>query len=604
MDKHFQACAVCTSTCFKEHGSEQPRTYSRPPCFLLPKIDVWKDWTPIPKDFVDAHGDALRGMARIVDSNGKEWTVEIGGSGKHLGFEGGWKNFLANMNLKRGEQMLFALVCSRLLFVQVFNTLGVEVVPPAPVVAAAAPATGKRKRPEVKAELMSDDESDDDDDDGSSDSDMSEYEASKSDAEDVSESDADASPRVVDEELDVSKPRKRVKRKFTGPKAVTTAKPASYKKKVKEGVYIEPGSCTTTYESRRREVTKAELDRAMERAKALKTKFPSIPVHMMPSHVYRGFWLTIPGKFSKEFMPQGKLEVKLKDEHGFEWPATWIRSEKHTGLSGGWAAFSKDHRLEEGDVCVFEVVNSNVWTIVVHIFRVVEVESKPGARGGWEKTYNIVHGALMHQPGVAKKFKSRASTGVKNRTTSTGKKSSTVKSRRKALSESGSDGCDGDDDDVPLTKLYCPNSDVTSEEVDVKPKIISMGPIPKLAKVKQVKQEPGVAPVKRDCDLKPTMEDLKASLNQASSGITRASASVKPEPMDTSEPVGRMWHRVVKVVNKRQSPVSPTLLEILVNLGPRVICSSSSGSAKEDGNGNWWVPRSQFSPDCTHCYID
>lgn len=249
---------------------------------------------PIPKEFVDAHGDALRGPARILDANGKEWTVEIGGPGKFLGFKGGWKSFVANMSVKRGEQMMFALVSKSCFLVQVFNKLGVEVVPAAaPVVAAAAPATGKRKRPEVKAEPLSDDESDDDDDDGSSDSDMSEYEASKSDAGDVSESDADSSVKVVDEELEVSKPRKRVKRKFTGSKAVTSTKPASHKKKVKEGMYIEPGSCTTTYESRRREVTAAELNRTIERAKAFKTKFPSIPVHMMPSHVYRGFWLVI-----------------------------------------------------------------------------------------------------------------------------------------------------------------------------------------------------------------------------------------------------------------------------------------------------------------------
>jgi hypothetical protein len=55
--------------------------------------------------------------------------------------------------------------------------------------------------------------------------------------------------------------------------------------------------------------------------------------------------------------------------------------------------------LEEGDVCVFEVLDSNkdsvhqdCITIVVHIFRVVEIDLEPGTRGGWSEAYNLVHG--------------------------------------------------------------------------------------------------------------------------------------------------------------------------------------------------------------------
>jgi len=337
---------------------------------------------------------------------------------------------------------------------------------------------------------------------------------------------------------------------------------------------------------------------------------------------------TIPGKFSREFMPQEKTEVKLRDEHGFDWIATWISSDKHTGLSGGWAAFSKDHCLEEGDVCVFEVIDSVDWIISVHIFRVVEVKLKPGSHGGWEKTYNIVHGALMHQPGAAKKFRSRKSTALRRSSSkSTVKKSTTPKSssRKKVSEESDTDQSDQEDsdseeDDLPLTKLYKEkgSSDVTSEEVDVKPKILSMGPIPKITKVKQepvnlvkvkqepglrvkVKQEPGGVPVmsgvKREngihsADVKPSLEELRASLSQASSVTTEP--IVKPEPMNTC---GRKWHPIVRLLGKRQ-------IDFLVNLGPRVICNSTSCSASEDGNGNWWVPRSQFSSDMASCYID
>lgn len=248
---------------------------------------------------MEAHGETLRGTARILGANGKEWSVEIGGPGKLLGFKGGWKSFVASTSVKRGDQMLFSLISKGCFSVYMFNKLGAEVVPaPAPVAAASITSTGKRKRQEIKPEPVSDDESDDEDDDGensSDDSDMSEYEATRSGAESPSESDT---PKLDDEETQLLKPRKRVKRKFTGSKEVTSTKPTSHKKKVrannsKEPGYIEPGSCTTTYESRRREVTRAELDRTVELARALKTEFPSIPITMMPSHVYRGFWLVI-----------------------------------------------------------------------------------------------------------------------------------------------------------------------------------------------------------------------------------------------------------------------------------------------------------------------
>ena len=56
-------------------------------------------------------------------------------------------------------------------------------------------------------------------------------------------------------------------------------------------------------------------------------------------------------------------------------------------------------------MCVFEVLDSNqdsihqdCITIVVHIFRVVEIDLEPGTRGGWSEAYNLVHGqGLLRQ---------------------------------------------------------------------------------------------------------------------------------------------------------------------------------------------------------------
>ena len=332
----------------------------------------------------------------------------------------------------------------------------------------------------------------------------------------------------------------------------------------------------------------------------------------------------IPKSFSRKHLPMQKTEIILQDIHGFEWPKTvWIQNERHTGLSGGWAAFSKDHCLEEGDVCIFEIISSKHWR--VNIFRVIEVNLVPGTRGGWEKTYNIVHGALMN----------KGSTRSRKNSNSIVKRKSD-----KRKNASISDEEDAVDDDLPLAKLYKEkhsdgNSDITSEEVDIKPKILSMKPIPKIAKVKlepgapatvKVKQEPGVSAlikVKQEngvyCeDVKPTREQLQASLASSTltcdppceptQGMGSSMSLAKSESVQSAaltKGTTKTWYPVAQMLGKRQSQKSPDVPELLVALGGCVVTPPSDSSCVcEDGNGNWWVPRSHFSSDLATCYFD
>lgn len=94
-------------------------------------------------------------------------------------------------------------------------------------------------------------------------------------------------------------------------------------------------------------------------------------------------------------MPTERLPITLQDEYECKWEAKWVVSDRtNGGISGGWASFSLDHRLEEGDVCVFEVLSSNhaQWVILVHIFRVLDIDLEPGTRGAWNVAYTLVQG--------------------------------------------------------------------------------------------------------------------------------------------------------------------------------------------------------------------
>lgn len=47
-------------------------------------------------------------------------------------------------------------------------------------------------------------------------------------------------------------------------------------------------------------------------------------------------------------------ELVLEDEHGNEYDSKYIA--KRTGLSGGWRAFALEHKLDDGDALVFELI--------------------------------------------------------------------------------------------------------------------------------------------------------------------------------------------------------------------------------------------------------
>ena len=54
-------------------------------------------------------------------------------------------------------------------------------------------------------------------------------------------------------------------------------------------------------------------------------------------------------------MPKSTTDLVLEDEEGSEFDAVYIG--KRSGLSGGWRAFALEHKLDDGDALVFELVN-------------------------------------------------------------------------------------------------------------------------------------------------------------------------------------------------------------------------------------------------------
>jgi hypothetical protein len=69
----------------------------------------------------------------------------------------------------------------------------------------------------------------------------------------------------------------------------------------------------------------------------------------------------------------GHQFVKLETCDGKQWRARCYDHEhSSSGKSIGWGRFCRDNNLEEGDVCVFELIKRNPVVLNVSIFHVAD----------------------------------------------------------------------------------------------------------------------------------------------------------------------------------------------------------------------------------------
>mgnify|MGYP004712088223 CR=1 FL=1 len=62
----------------------------------------------------------------------------------------------------------------------------------------------------------------------------------------------------------------------------------------------------------------------------------------------------LPSSFCEDHLPKSTVDMVLEDEEGLEFEAVYIS--KRSGLSGGWRAFALEHKLDDGDALVFELI--------------------------------------------------------------------------------------------------------------------------------------------------------------------------------------------------------------------------------------------------------
>ncbi|CAM6106007.1 unnamed protein product [Calypogeia fissa] len=165
--------------------------------------------------------------------------------------------------------------------------------------------------------------------------------------------------------------------------------------------WADPGTTRRkTYVSKRRPITSAEREGVLEAAKACPITHNSYLRQLEKDNCYRALVLAIPAPWWREDMPQTKKSYKGtlvdEDEEGGSWQM------RVRGREIFWRNFSLDHRLEEDDVVVMELVDPRIKSLkfLVHIFRVVDVKMTVRGQAGWAHHFTVVDGiqkeARMH----------------------------------------------------------------------------------------------------------------------------------------------------------------------------------------------------------------
>ncbi|KAI3785059.1 hypothetical protein L1987_44170 [Smallanthus sonchifolius] len=96
--------------------------------------------------------------------------------------------------------------------------------------------------------------------------------------------------------------------------------------------------------------------RAREIQSTLGNEHPSFIKTMLRSHVTSCFWMGLPVPFCRSFLPKDDSLMVTEDENGEQCKLKFIAYK--FGLSGGWRKFAIQHKLLEGDVLIFQLVES------------------------------------------------------------------------------------------------------------------------------------------------------------------------------------------------------------------------------------------------------
>ncbi|PON60409.1 B3 DNA binding domain containing protein [Parasponia andersonii] len=115
--------------------------------------------------------------------------------------------------------------------------------------------------------------------------------------------------------------------------------------------------------------------KAIKAATMNKLNNPSFMIIIKP---HNKTYVYVPADFARNYLPNSSELITLEARNGEQRVVTsnGYPSSCSERLDKGWGRFLRENYLEEGDVCIFELINSKIIVLKVWMYRVADYASR------------------------------------------------------------------------------------------------------------------------------------------------------------------------------------------------------------------------------------
>ncbi|KAK8564289.1 hypothetical protein V6N13_005478 [Hibiscus sabdariffa] len=336
----------------------------------------------IPNKFVKKFGDELSSIATLTVPSGRQWLVELWEDNKKIWLDGGWNAFVEYYSICIGYFLVFKYEGNSRFDVNVYNLKASEIDYPSNNLNGSLEPVCNPRLKDIEDGGFADKDVDDclhHDRKRCKNSTCLHLENEVHDLRAMSRSARDKGIQFDGVELtstgdegglcfsnETRGIHKAIKQE---PDLNMDEHGPLWKIKVKDEV---PAPNSPSVPRRRRDVTAEEKQCAFRAASMFKPDNPFCRVILRPSYVYKGVLLHLPRCFAQKYLNGVDGIITLQVPEGKTWPVQCVYCNGNLRFSKGWAEFVLDNNLDEGDVCIFELINTKEIVLRVAIFRALQ----------------------------------------------------------------------------------------------------------------------------------------------------------------------------------------------------------------------------------------
>ncbi|XP_038706128.1 B3 domain-containing protein Os01g0723500-like isoform X2 [Tripterygium wilfordii] len=335
-------------------GKHEMITAENRPSFLKPIGFIQPGELMIPPQFLKHISKELCGRATLQVSSGSSWIVEVLETNRGVFLQKGWQEFLKDNSVGNNEILHFRYDGDMCFYVKIFDRSGCERVDESSSRVDQESGHHNLKRPRgrgrrprkypVDAMNLPPSSSCGDDPGQESKGSNRKKEEKANHRETETEDSQFAIQGVESQHL---KPKDK-----DAPERMTeTVIMDSTTQEIDSGVISTESDRNVTGD-----------DRAVKPFPCETLCFKSV---MKRSNVETAFVLYIPTSFAKANLPSTESQITLRNMEGATWLVKHIVARKGHYFCGGWFGFVRDNELKVGEVCIFELVDTNTMEVLI-----------------------------------------------------------------------------------------------------------------------------------------------------------------------------------------------------------------------------------------------